>query len=104
MFLSIGIIHDYRSALYSSIRFSKKRLGEELEVVRRKVLHLRAETEGSSSIVGRLKQEYRELMEILKCSICLDRPKEVKMFIPIYYFLVSWTLYYCCMIFLFFLH
>ncbi|XVF33573.1 hypothetical protein REPUB_Repub17cG0180000 [Reevesia pubescens] len=56
-------------------RFSKKRIEEEIEVVRRKVLRLRAETEGS--IVERLKQELREYKEILKCSICLDRPKEV---------------------------
>ncbi|XP_022770213.1 E3 ubiquitin-protein ligase BRE1-like 1 isoform X2 [Durio zibethinus] len=56
-------------------RFSKKRIEEELEVVRRKVLCLLAETEGSS-IVGRLRQELREYKEILKCSICLDRPKE----------------------------
>ncbi|XP_021279613.1 E3 ubiquitin-protein ligase BRE1-like 1 isoform X1 [Herrania umbratica] len=57
-------------------RFNKRRLEEELGVVKRKVLHLRAETEGSS-IVERLQQELREYKEILKCSICLDRPKEV---------------------------
>ncbi|XP_007052228.2 PREDICTED: E3 ubiquitin-protein ligase BRE1-like 1 [Theobroma cacao] len=57
-------------------RFNKKRLEEELGVVKRKVLRLRAETEGSS-IVERLQQELREYKEILKCSICLDRPKEV---------------------------
>ncbi|XWS35628.1 hypothetical protein CRYUN_Cryun20dG0013300 [Craigia yunnanensis] len=56
--------------------FNKKRIEEELEVVRRKVVHLRAETEGSS-MVERLQQELREYREILKCSICLDRPKEV---------------------------
>ncbi|KAH1080811.1 hypothetical protein J1N35_020572 [Gossypium stocksii] len=57
-------------------RFSKKRNEEELEVVRRKVLRLQAEIEGSST-VQRLRQELREYKEILKCSICLDRPKEV---------------------------
>ncbi|KAG8477332.1 hypothetical protein CXB51_030874 [Gossypium anomalum] len=57
-------------------RFSKKRNEEELEVVRRKVLRLQAEIEGSST-VQRLQQELREYKEILKCSICLDRPKEV---------------------------
>ncbi|GMJ01421.1 REDUCED DORMANCY 4, histone mono-ubiquitination 1 [Hibiscus trionum] len=57
-------------------RFNKKRIEEELEVARRKVLHLRAKTEGNS-MVERLQQELREYREILKCSICLDRPKEV---------------------------
>ncbi|KAL4351665.1 hypothetical protein GQ457_06G033050 [Hibiscus cannabinus] len=57
-------------------RFSKKRNEEELEVVRRKVLRLQAEIEGSST-VQRLQHELKEYREILKCSICLDRPKEV---------------------------
>ncbi|CAK7347812.1 unnamed protein product [Dovyalis caffra] len=48
---------------------------EELEVARRKVSHLQAQTEGSS-IVEKLQQELREYREIVKCSICLDRPKE----------------------------
>ncbi|GMI98274.1 REDUCED DORMANCY 4, histone mono-ubiquitination 1 [Hibiscus trionum] len=57
-------------------RFSKKRNEEELEVVQRKVLRLQAEIEGSST-VQRLQHELKEYKEILKCSICLDRPKEV---------------------------
>ncbi|KAK8630388.1 hypothetical protein V6N13_079184 [Hibiscus sabdariffa] len=57
-------------------QFNKKRLEEELEVARRKVVRLRAKTEGNS-MVERLQQELREYREILKCSICLDRPKEV---------------------------
>ncbi|KAH1108652.1 hypothetical protein J1N35_012420 [Gossypium stocksii] len=57
-------------------RFKKKRIEEELEVARRKVVHLRAKTEGNS-MIERLQQELREYREILKCSICLDRPKEV---------------------------
>ncbi|MFQ6626836.1 hypothetical protein Gotur_004989 [Gossypium turneri] len=57
-------------------RFSKKRSEEELEVARRKVSRLQTEMEGSST-VERLQQELREYKEILKCSICLDRPKEV---------------------------
>lgn len=58
-----------------SERFDKKRLEEELEVARRKVSHLRTQMEGS--MVGKLQQELREYREILKCSICLDRRKEV---------------------------
>lgn len=49
---------------------------EELEVARRKVSRLQAQTEGSS-IVEKLQQELQEYREIVKCSICLDRPKEV---------------------------
>ncbi|XP_057980578.1 E3 ubiquitin-protein ligase BRE1-like 1 [Malania oleifera] len=57
-------------------RFDKKRIEEELEIARRKASHLRAQVEGSS-VVEKLQQELREYREILKCSICLDRPKEV---------------------------
>ncbi|KAH9788549.1 E3 ubiquitin-protein ligase BRE1-like 1 [Citrus sinensis] len=57
-------------------RFAKKRLEEDLEMGRRKVLRLQAQTEGSS-IIEELQQELREYREILKCSICLERPKEV---------------------------
>ncbi|KAH8516624.1 hypothetical protein H0E87_004827 [Populus deltoides] len=57
-------------------RFDKRRMEEELEVVRRKVSRLQAQTEGSS-IVEKLQQELQEYREIVKCSICLDRPKEV---------------------------
>ncbi|KAJ6391015.1 hypothetical protein OIU77_025091 [Salix suchowensis] len=57
-------------------RFDKRRMEEELEVARRKVSHLQAQTEGSL-IVEKLQQELREYREIVKCSICLDRPKEV---------------------------
>lgn len=57
-------------------RFEKKRVEEELEVVRRKVSRLRSHSEGSS-IVEKLHEELKEYREIVKCSICLDRPKEV---------------------------
>ncbi|KAI9182601.1 hypothetical protein LWI28_027086 [Acer negundo] len=57
-------------------RFDKKRMEEELDIARRKVLRLQAQKEGSS-VVDELRQELREYREIVKCSICLDRPKEV---------------------------
>ncbi|KAL9245255.1 hypothetical protein vseg_018929 [Gypsophila vaccaria] len=56
-------------------RFEKRRLEEESEAVKRKAECLRVQKE--SSIVGKLNIELREYKEILKCSICLDRPKEV---------------------------
>ncbi|KAH8488356.1 hypothetical protein H0E87_024143 [Populus deltoides] len=56
-------------------RFDKRRMEEELEVARRKFSHLQEHTEGSL-IVEKLQQELREYREIVKCSICHDRPKE----------------------------
>ncbi|XP_010264387.1 PREDICTED: E3 ubiquitin-protein ligase BRE1-like 1 isoform X2 [Nelumbo nucifera] len=57
-------------------RFDKKRIEEELEVMTRKATRLSSQTEGSS-VLEKLQQEVREYKEILKCSICHDRPKEV---------------------------
>ncbi|KAK2650704.1 hypothetical protein Ddye_018193 [Dipteronia dyeriana] len=57
-------------------RFEKKRMEEELDIARRKVLRLQAQKEGSS-VVDELRQELREYREIVKCGICLNRPKEV---------------------------
>ncbi|KAL9228837.1 hypothetical protein vseg_004374 [Gypsophila vaccaria] len=56
-------------------RFEKKRQEEELETVKRKAERLKMQREGS--FVGKLHLELQEYKEILKCSICLDRPKEV---------------------------
>ncbi|KAL8170342.1 hypothetical protein V2J09_022146 [Rumex salicifolius] len=58
-------------------RFEKKRLQEDLEAVKRKASHLAAQLEGGSSTVGKLRKEMQEYKEILKCSICHDRAKEV---------------------------
>ncbi|XP_028119554.1 E3 ubiquitin-protein ligase BRE1-like 1 isoform X3 [Camellia sinensis] len=58
-------------------RFGKKRLEEELEVVRRKASRLKSHIEGSSVVDKLQQQELREYKEILKCSVCLDRSKEV---------------------------
>ncbi|MFS8022779.1 putative transcription factor C2H2 family [Helianthus anomalus] len=57
-------------------RFEKKRVEEELEAARRKHLRLTSDLDGSS-VVEKLQQELKEYKEILKCSVCLDRPKEV---------------------------
>ncbi|XP_028798888.1 E3 ubiquitin-protein ligase BRE1-like 1 isoform X2 [Neltuma alba] len=57
-------------------RFARKRLEEELEVARRKVSYLQAQIEGSS-VVEKLQQELGEYREIVKCSVCQDRTKEV---------------------------
>ncbi|XP_048496318.1 E3 ubiquitin-protein ligase BRE1-like 1 isoform X2 [Beta vulgaris subsp. vulgaris] len=56
-------------------RFEKKRVEEELEMVKRKAERLRVQNEGS--VAQKLRQELQEYKEILKCSVCLDRPKEV---------------------------
>ncbi|KAG8653709.1 E3 ubiquitin-protein ligase BRE1-like 1 isoform X1 [Manihot esculenta] len=57
-------------------RFDKRRIEEDLEVSRRKVSCLQAQID-SSSILEKLQQELKEYREIVKCSICLERPKEV---------------------------
>lgn len=43
----------------------------------RKAEHLRAQTEGYS-VLEKLRHEIREYRGILKCSICVDRQKEVR--------------------------
>lgn len=58
------------------IRFKKKRMEEELDIARKKLSRLRAQTEGSS-MVEKLQEELKEYKDILKCSICVDKPKEV---------------------------
>lgn len=57
-------------------RFDKRRIEEDMEVARRKMTSLQVQTEGSL-MVEKLRQELREYKEIVKCSICHERPKEV---------------------------
>ncbi|KAL0464585.1 UNVERIFIED_CONTAM: E3 ubiquitin-protein ligase BRE1-like 1 [Sesamum latifolium] len=57
-------------------RFERKRVEEDLDTLRRKAEQLKSQAEGSS-VAEKLRQELREYKEILKCSVCLDRRKEV---------------------------
>ncbi|KAL3616482.1 ubiquitin-like modifier hub1 [Castilleja foliolosa] len=57
-------------------RFARKRVEEDLDTQRRKAEQLKSHAEGSS-MAEKLQQELREYKEILKCSVCLDRRKEV---------------------------
>ncbi|KAI3444762.1 hypothetical protein Pfo_001427 [Paulownia fortunei] len=57
-------------------RFERKRVEEDLDTLRRKAQQLKSNAEGSS-VAEKLQQELREYKEILKCSVCLDRRKEV---------------------------
>uniref|UniRef100_A0A7N0VA89 E3 ubiquitin protein ligase n=1 Tax=Kalanchoe fedtschenkoi TaxID=63787 RepID=A0A7N0VA89_KALFE len=57
-------------------RFASKRVEENLEVARRKTSSLQAQIDGSS-VLMKLHEEIREYQEILKCSVCRERPKEV---------------------------
>ncbi|KAH6825748.1 hypothetical protein C2S53_006854 [Perilla frutescens var. hirtella] len=57
-------------------RFERKRVEEDLDNLRRKGQQLKSQVEGSS-VVEKLQQELREYKEILKCSVCLDRRKEI---------------------------
>lgn len=58
--------------------------------MRRKASRLSAQTEGPS-VVEKLQDELREYRDILKCSICLDRTKEVNISVAtlIYYGLTN---------------
>ncbi|XP_011089870.1 E3 ubiquitin-protein ligase BRE1-like 1 [Sesamum indicum] len=57
-------------------RFERKRVEEDLDTLRRKAEQLKSQAEGSS-VAEKLRQELKEYKEILKCSVCLDRRKEV---------------------------
>ncbi|KAG8391552.1 hypothetical protein BUALT_Bualt01G0199500 [Buddleja alternifolia] len=57
-------------------RFERKRVEEDIDTLRRKAQQLKLQAEGCS-ISKNLKQELSEYKEILKCSVCLDRRKEV---------------------------
>ncbi|KAE9592196.1 putative aminoacyltransferase, E1 ubiquitin-activating enzyme [Lupinus albus] len=57
-------------------RFSKKRIEEELEAARRKFSLLKAQNEGSS-LIEKLQNELQEYREIVKCTICKVRTKQV---------------------------
>ncbi|KHN15380.1 E3 ubiquitin-protein ligase BRE1-like 1 isoform X1 [Glycine soja] len=57
-------------------RFAKKRVEEDLEVARRKFTRLKEQNEGSS-VTEKLQEELEEYRDIIKCSICQDRAKEV---------------------------
>ncbi|KAK4755645.1 hypothetical protein SAY87_009402 [Trapa incisa] len=56
-------------------RFKNKRTVEELAAVKRKAALVQAQKEGS--IVPKLEEELKEYKEIVKCSICHERRKEV---------------------------
>lgn len=56
-------------------RNERKKLEEELAEWNRKVAELTAET--GEAAVQRLHDEIKDCRAILKCSVCLDRPKEV---------------------------
>ncbi|PNY04263.1 E3 ubiquitin-protein ligase bre1-like protein 1-like protein, partial [Trifolium pratense] len=57
-------------------RFDKKKVEEDLEVAKRNLSRLKAQDE-DSSVTDKLQQELGEYREIVKCSICRDKTKEV---------------------------
>ncbi|KAG0630974.1 hypothetical protein M758_1G217700 [Ceratodon purpureus] len=59
-------------------RFEKRRVQDELEALNSKLTRLRSHQEGGPGI-ERLQEEIKEYKAILKCSVCHDRPKEVRM-------------------------
>lgn len=65
-------------------RFAKKRAEEDLEIARRTLEHLKEQNE-ASSVTDKLQQELGEYREIVKCSICQDRTKEVMFYCAMSY-------------------
>lgn len=61
---------------------------EDLEVARRKFTRLKEQNEGSS-VTEKLQEELEEYRDIIKCSICQDRAKEVFLCTVRYYMCVS---------------
>ncbi|OIW01082.1 hypothetical protein TanjilG_25190 [Lupinus angustifolius] len=57
-------------------RFTRKRIEEDLEAARRKFSRLKAQNEGSS-VIEKLQNELQEYREIVKCTICKVRTKQV---------------------------
>ncbi|CAL0304630.1 unnamed protein product [Lupinus luteus] len=57
-------------------RFTKKRIEEELDAARRKFSCLKAQNEGSS-LIEKLQNELKEYREIVKCTICKVRTRQV---------------------------
>nr|GMD77663.1 E3 ubiquitin-protein ligase BRE1-like 1 [Ipomoea batatas] len=57
-------------------RFQRKRAEEDVEALRRKTTLLRSQIEGLS-VIEKHQQKLREYKEILNCSVCHDRRKEV---------------------------
>lgn len=70
------LVHRSYRVCFFVTRFAQKTVEEDLEVARRNLSQLKAQNE-DSSVTDKLQQELGEYMEIVKCSICRDRTKEV---------------------------
>jgi len=57
-------------------RFEKRRALDELEVLSAKTARLHSPHDGGP-MVERLQEEIKDYKDILKCSVCHERPKEV---------------------------
>ncbi|XP_051144585.1 E3 ubiquitin-protein ligase BRE1-like 1 [Andrographis paniculata] len=57
-------------------RFGRKRVEEKLDTLKRKAEQLKLQADSSSATV-KLRQELQEYKEILKCTVCHERRKEV---------------------------
>eukprot|EP00250_Pteridium_aquilinum_P024480 c29137_g1_i1 orf=538-3168(-) len=57
-------------------RLAKKKVQEDLALLKSKLARTNAQSDGSS-LIDKLQDEVKEYKAILKCSVCHDRPKEV---------------------------
>lgn len=75
-FFECFLYRTVKNLFFFFTRFAKKRIEEELEAARRKFSRLKAQNE-ASSVIEKLQQELEEYREIVKCTICEDRTKQV---------------------------
>lgn len=61
---------------FSFSRSERRRLEEQYEEVKNEVMELTSETEEIT--IQKLQDEIKECKAILKCGVCFDRPKEVR--------------------------
>jgi hypothetical protein len=66
----------YLTREFCYARSERRRLEEELMEVNNKVAELTSET--GAAAIQRLQDEIKDCKSILKCSVCSDRPKEVR--------------------------
>lgn len=58
-------------------RLAKKKVQEDLTLLKSKLARTNPQNDGSS-LIEKLQDEVKEYKTILKCSVCHDRPKEVR--------------------------
>lgn len=69
-------MHSQLAQLVLSCRISRKKLEDELRELNSQIAELNSET--GETAVQKLEEEIRVCKNMIKCTVCSDRPKEVK--------------------------